>query len=95
MDNAIQNVFVEKYKSLYDNAIELLQRFNMETRSSYVAAIPEDFQARVMRGEQTQDIPSSDDKEQMAEFLLPKILSETADVEVMRKVMEWISTVSK
>jgi hypothetical protein len=91
LDNAIQNVFVGKYRSLYDAAIELLKRFNLGTNSSYVAATPEDFQARVMRGEQIQEIPSADEKERLAEFLLPKILKEATDVTVMRKVMDWVT----
>lgn len=92
LDNAIQNVFVGKYRALYDAAIDLLRRFNLGTDSSYVAASLEDFQARVMRGEQIQDIPPADEKERLAEFLLPKILREATDVTVMRKVMEWVST---
>jgi hypothetical protein len=92
LDNAIQNVFVGKYRALYDAAIELLRRFNSGTTSTYAAASLEDFQARVMRGEQVQDIPEAEQKERLAEFLLPKILREATDVTIMRKVMEWVST---
>jgi hypothetical protein len=92
LDNAIQNVFVGKYRVLYDLALELLRRFNLSADSSYGAAPMEDFQARVMRGEQIQEIPSVNEKELLAQFLLPKILKEATDVLIMRKVMEWIST---
>ena len=95
LDNAIQNVFVGKYRVLYDAATDLLRRFNVGTTSSYVAASLEDFQARVMRGEQTQDIPPADEKDRLADFLLPKILSEATDVTIMRKVMEWVSNPAK
>lgn len=95
LDNAIHNVFVAKYRTLYDAATDLLKRFNLDTGSSYAAASLEDFQARVMRGEQIQDIPSAEEKEQLAEFLLPKILREATDVAIMRKVMEWVSTPGK
>jgi hypothetical protein len=91
LDNAIHNVFIVKYRELYDVALDLLRRFNADVGSSYSAAAPEDFQARVMRGEQTQDIPSRDEKERLTEFLLPKVLRETTDVMIMRKVMEWVS----
>jgi len=91
LDNAIQNVFVGKYEALYKVAQNLLQRFNQGTNSSYAAASLKDFQERVMRGEQTQDIPSADDEERLAEFLLPKILKEATDVVIMRKVMEWVA----
>lgn len=92
LDNAIQNVFAGKYRALHDAAVDLLRRFNVATSSTYAAASLEDFQARVMRGEQIQDIPPAIEKERLAEFLLPKILKEATDVTIMRKVMEWVST---
>jgi hypothetical protein len=92
LDNAIQNVFAGKYRDLYQSALDLLKRFNAETASFYAAASLEDFQARVMRSEQTQDAPSAEEPELLAEFLLPKILPETADFMTMRKVMEWVSS---
>jgi hypothetical protein len=95
LDNAIQNVFIGKYRELHDVALDLLRRFNVHNNSSYLAATLEDFQARVMRSEQTQNIPSLEDNEQVAEFLLPKILRETTDVIIMRKVMEWVGSLRK
>ena len=95
LDNAIQNVFVGKYRTLYDAATDLLKQFNLGTGSSYAAASLEDFQARVMRGEQIQDIPPAGESERLAEFLLPKILGEATDVTIMRKVMVWVSTPAK
>ena len=92
VDNAVQNVFSVNYRTLYDEATDLLNRFNRETVSSYGAASFEDFQARVMRQEQTQDIPPSDAQEERAEFLLPKILSEATDLVIMRKVTKWVTT---
>jgi hypothetical protein len=95
LDNAIQNVFAGKYRALYEFGTDLLKRFNLGTDSSYAAASLEDFQARVMRGEQIQDIPPSDQTERLAEFLLPKILGEATDVTIMRKVMEWVASPTK
>ncbi len=91
LDNAIQNVFAGKYLTLYDSALDLLKRFNAATDSSYTPATLEDFQARIMRSEQAQDTPSEGDQELLAAFLLPKILTETADFITMRKVMEWVN----
>lgn len=93
LDNAIQNVFVGKYLKLYEQARDLLTRFNMATTSSYPAAPVEDFQARVMRGELMQDLALMGDEEQVAEFLLPKILQDATDVVTMRKVMSWIGSI--
>jgi hypothetical protein len=92
LDNAIKNIFVGNYRTLYDTALRFLQQFNSATGSSYLAASLEDFQARVMRAEQTQDLPPMGETERLAEFLLPKVLSEATDVIVMRKVMEWCPT---
>jgi hypothetical protein len=91
LDNAIQNVFVGKYRDLYSIAADLLKKFNAEAGSSYPAASREEFQARVMRSEQSQGIPPVDAKGILAEFLLPKILKEATDVMIMKKVMEWTS----
>lgn len=90
LDNAIHNVFVGEYKKLHNLATDLLRRFNSESGAGYPAASLEDFQARVMRGEQLQDVPPVEDVDRMAEFLLPKILKDTTDVMTMRRLMHWI-----
>jgi len=92
LDRAMGNVFVGKYRALYDEAIALLRQFNHDTDSAYEAASLEDFQARVMRQEQIQDIPPMDDRRWRKGFLLPKILREATDLVIMRKVMEWVNS---
>jgi hypothetical protein len=92
IDNAIQNVFVGKYRSMYDEAIDLLRRFNVATGSSLSPAALEEFQARVMRGEQTQDVPAADDPASRVAFLLPKILKENSELAIMKKIMDWTAT---
>jgi hypothetical protein len=89
IDNAIQNVFVGKYRSMYDEAIDLLRRFNVATGSSLSPAALEEFQARVMRGEQTQDVPEAEDPASRVAFLLPKILKENSELAIMKKIMDW------
>jgi nucleoside 2-deoxyribosyltransferase len=92
LDNAVQNVFVGKYRVLFDEAVDLLKRFNLATSSALAPSTLEEFQARVMRGEQMQDIPDANDLAGRVSFLLPKILKETSELTVMRKVMEWTAT---
>jgi hypothetical protein len=89
LDNAIQNAFVERYRALYEIATDLLKRFNTDTHLSNAAAPLEDFQARVMRAEQIQHIPPESDTEQLAAFLIQKILVEATDVTIMLKVTKW------
>ena len=81
----------DKYRLMYEEAIILLKQFNSETESIFSPASLEEFQARVMRGEQIQDVPFSKAKEQYTEFLLPKILVEATDLNTMRRLMDWIS----
>jgi hypothetical protein len=94
IDNAIRNVFVSKYKPLFDEAIKLLDQFNASMQTAHAAARFEDFQNHVMRAEQFRDIPAGDDKAAFAEYILPKILSSTNDLMVMRKIDQWIAQMS-
>jgi hypothetical protein len=89
LDNAVQNVFSARYQALYEEAKHFLLEFNQATASTYAPAALDEFQARVMRSEQTQAMPSDQESARFACFLLPKVLRETSDLEVMRKVMDW------
>jgi hypothetical protein len=89
IDNAIQNMFVGKYRALYDEGIGLLKQFNASTNSSHAPALLEEFQARVMRAEQTQEVPEPPDFASRVAFLLPRTIKETSDLAVMRKIMDW------
>lgn len=91
LDNAIQNVFVVNYRPLYDKAAKLLQQFNRDTMSSYVSASLDEFQERVMKEEQTQDIPPAEEKLRFARFLLPKIFKNATDITIMEKVTQWLA----
>jgi hypothetical protein len=92
LDNAIHNVFVGQYRSLYETATSLLRSFNAYSGSGYVAASLDTFQASVMRVEQMRELPSMPTPDLQAGFLLPKILLDAPDVTTMRKIMEWIAT---
>jgi hypothetical protein len=91
IDNAIQNVFIERYSSFYERACDLLKSFNSDNHSSYSKATLEEFQARVMQGERIQGIPSEKENYDYAAFLLPRVLIQTADVEIMRRVTDWLA----
>jgi len=91
LDNAIHHVFTERYRALYERARKLLAAFNSGTGSSCAQASPEEFQARVIQGERTQGIPEAEDEDRLAEFLLPRILQDAADIDVMRRVTDWLA----
>jgi hypothetical protein len=84
-------VFIERYRVFYKHACDLLKNFNSDTGLSYSRVTLEEFQARVMHGEKMQDIPSDTEKYEYAAFLLPKILVETTDIKIMRRVTEWLT----
>lgn len=91
LDNAIRNAFGEKYEGLFEKAREFLQRFNNDTGLNCQQKEFEDFQALVMRGEQTGGIPPEDQEDMLAQFLLPKIISNFTDSVVIKKYTEWVS----
>ncbi len=93
LDNAIQNIFVEDYKLMYDEALEILNRFNKEMKTNFVAASLDDFQLKVRSGVQTDSIPPEEDQNERIAFLLPKILEDPANIDVMKKVTTWLTDI--
>lgn len=94
IDNAIRNAFGQKYEGLFEKAREYLQRFNNETGLNCQQKQLDDFQALVMRGEQTGGIPPEDQEDMLVQFLLPKIISDFTDSVVIIKYTEWVSSLS-
>ena len=94
LDNAIRNAFGQKYEGLFEKAREYLQRFNNETGLNCQQKQLDDFQALVMRGEQTGGIPPEDQEDMLVQFLLPKIISDFTDSVVIIKYTEWVSSLS-
>jgi hypothetical protein len=90
LDRAIRAVFAGRYKNLYDDASLLLGRLNKELGGSLSSASLEEFQRLIVAAEQTTVLPSSEDPPRYAAFLLPRIVGDSRDVEVMRRVTEWL-----
>ena len=90
LDNAVRNALGEAYGDLFEEAIEILRQFNSDTGSSYLSASFEEFQARVVRGENLEGIPDSEDSA-FREFMLPKIVADATDINVIRKLNRWLS----
>src|SRR5882724_3155610 len=91
LDNAIRNVFVERYQQLYMQARELLLQFNRSTGMSLEQASPEEFQARAIQGERVQGLPERTNDSLMADFLLPRVIRDPADISVMLRVTSWLT----
>ena len=90
LDNAIHNVFVSRYSTLFAEAMLLLQNCNEAMGSTLEAAGEVEFQQRVMSVERIQGIPAPADAISRAEFLLPRIVRNTADVAVMKVLTHWL-----
>ncbi len=91
IDNAIQNVFVERYRQLYSKAIDFLKDFNRSSDMTLQEASLDEFQARVMQGERMQGLPDSSNEFLMVDFLLPRVIRDVADVSTMRKITAWLT----
>lgn len=92
VDNAIHNIFKHEFSELYEDAFQLLSNFNIENGSHYEAASKEEFQARIMQTKVTAKLPEDKNSHEYSELLLPKILREATDIQLMRKVMDWIES---
>jgi len=91
IDNAIGNVFVERYRKLYARSREILLEFNSSAGMTLEEASEEEFQARVMQRERIQGLPDLENEFLMADFLLPRIIRDVADGNVMRKITGWVT----
>lgn len=92
LDNAVQSVFLKRYEALYEKALDILCGFNADTESSHAAADVGEFQARVMRSEQTGGLPTDDDERLLAEFLLPRIIKDATDLSILKRITNWLDS---
>jgi hypothetical protein len=91
VDNAIRNVFAERYQQLYTRAREILHEFNLSLSVSLEEASQEEFQARVIQGERTHGLPDPASEFLTADFLLPRVIRDVADGSTMRKITGWVT----
>ena len=91
LDNAIRNFFGAGYEPLFEEARLLLQRFNADTGLACAQASLEELQAKVMRGEQTGGIPPTSEEGLRAQFLLPKIISDFTNPNVINRYTQWVA----
>jgi hypothetical protein len=92
LDNAVRNVLGSSLDiaQFYEMARDLLKQFNAESRFQHDPASREEFHARVVRAAETQGVPQLEDAGHLARFLLPKILQDATDLNVMQRVTVWL-----
>lgn len=91
LDNALRNVFVDRYESLYETAKLVFNEFRQATHAQVDFASKDVFLSRVMVAERTRDLPSMDDPLSVTEFVLPRIIAESNDVGIMSQITTWLS----
>ena len=92
LDNAVRNVLGSSLDipQLYELARDLLRQFNVDSGFTHDQASREEFHARVVRAAETQGVPRVDDPLRLGRFLLPKILQDATDLNVMQRVTVWL-----
>lgn len=90
LDNALRNVIIETYESLYQRALEVFEDFRNQARLQITAASRDVFLNRVMAAERTGRIPSIEDDEVVA-FVLPRIIADSNDVTMMDRIVSWLN----
>jgi hypothetical protein len=92
LDNAVRNVLGSSLDipQLYELARDLLKQFNVDSGFTHDQASREEFHARVVRAAEAQGVPRLDDRVRLSRFLLPKILQDAADLNVMQRVTVWL-----
>ena len=92
LDNALTNVFVEDYESLYEKALEILRELNKET-DLHIDPIKKDlFIAKVMSNERKTPIPDFTDQLKLKYFVVPLIMDMSSNAGITtEKVTEWLT----
>jgi hypothetical protein len=92
LDNAVRNVLGSSLDipQLYERARDLLKQFNSDSGFNHDQASRDEFHARVVRAAETQGVPSLNDGIRVGRFLLPKILQDATDLNVMQRVTIWL-----
>lgn len=92
LDNALNNVFVERYINLYKRAEVIYNDFRIATHALVEKVSEEVFSSRVKNAERTQKIPllNEDNTLNVAAFVLPQIIVDTTDIAVMDQINTWL-----
>jgi hypothetical protein len=92
LENGVRNVLGLSLDipQLYELARNLLRQFNSESHFPHDQASRDEFHARVVRAAEIQGVPNLTDGVRLSRFLLPKILQDATDSNVMQRVTVWL-----
>jgi hypothetical protein len=92
LGNAVRNVLGSNLDitQLYETARDLLKQFNLDSGFTHDQSSRDEFHTRLVRAAEKQGVPQLEDSVRLAGFLLPKILRDATDLNVMQRVTVWL-----
>lgn len=90
LDNALFNVFMERYEDLYERGKTLFYEFRQQTHAHVELISKRIFLLRVMPAEQSQELPVLDSDSEVREFILPHIITDVADITTLNQITDWL-----
>ena len=75
---------------MFETARDMLKQFNIDSGFTHDQASRDEFHTRLVRAAAITGIPQLEDRVGLAGFLLPKILQDTTDQNVMQRVTAWL-----
>jgi hypothetical protein len=89
IDRALRAVFVERYDRLYEIACGVFEEFKSKTSAKPLMEKKDVFIERVVAGEQLEELPSLTDEAAVREFVLPRIIANKDQKEVIEALAKW------
>jgi len=91
LDNALRNVFRDRYEGLFKSATSIFREFKAATHTSVTSVSENVFIQRLTEVAQERELPDPSDGKAVTEFVLPRIIAENSDLDTMRIITEWIA----
>jgi len=93
LDNALENITFKKYEPLYERAKIIFDRFNRANAFRFIEVRRQIFLASLRDADRQSSLSTlPNDEKSMAGFLLPKIVDNPTDVQMMRAILDWLGT---
>jgi hypothetical protein len=93
LDNAIENITFKRYEPYYEQAKLIFAQFNDASMNRFHAVTQQLFFSSLRDADRQGKLPSlTDNAKSIAEFLVFKIVENTADVQTARSILDWLDT---
>ncbi|MCA0454512.1 MAG: hypothetical protein LCI00_11100 [Chloroflexi bacterium] len=93
LDNALENITFKRYEPYYLQAKSIFDRFNSVNGLRFRSVAEGLFLSSLRDADRQGSLSTlANDDKSIAEFLLPKIIENTTDAQIMRFVLDWLDT---